>query len=153
MRKYMFWLAFPLASPLSAQTGPSLATVEDRGRPDTTITVTATGTRSEVEDTGQAVTVIGEAEIERVQGADLTSVLERVPGLTYTRNGGLGGLTSVRLRGAEGEQTLVVLDGVRMADQAAPGGGFDFGNLLAGNLEKIEILRGSNSTSCGRPIC
>ncbi len=113
------------------------------------ITVTATGTRIEVEDTGQAVTVIGEAEIEAVQGADLTRVLERAPGVTFTRNGGVGGFTGVRLRGSEAEQVLTVIDGVRVSDPAAPTGGYDFGNLLALDLDKLEILRGSNSTIWG----
>lgn len=117
--------------------------------PETQITVTATGTRIEVRATGQAVTVLGQDEIEAVQGADLTRVLERVPGLTFARNGGAGSFTGVRLRGAEAEQTLVILDGVRVSDQASPGGGFDFGNLTAANLDKLEVLRGSNSTVWG----
>jgi len=113
------------------------------------ITVTATGTRIELEDTGQAITVIGEDEIQSLQGPDFTRVLERVPGLTLSRNGGLGSFTGVRLRGAEAEQVLVVVDGVRVADPAAPSGGFDFGNLLSSNLAKVEVLRGSNSTIWG----
>jgi len=117
--------------------------------PETTITVTATGTRIEVEDTGQAVTVMGEAEIEAVQGADLTRVFERAPGVTLTRNGGTGSFTGLRLRGSEAEQVLTIVDGVRMADPAAPSGGFDFGTLLALDLAKLEILRGSNSTIWG----
>ena len=152
MRKYLFF-----GVSLSALSIPSVAQDEVDSRlisqfdlPDeATITVTATGTRSEVEDTGQSVNVIGEDEIDSVQGADLTRVLERVPGLTFSRNGAAGSVTSVRLRGAEGEQTLVIVDGVRVADQAAPGGGFDFGNLLTSNLAKVEVLRGSNSTIWG----
>jgi vitamin B12 transporter len=113
------------------------------------ITVTATGTRIEVEDTGQSVTVFGLGEIAEVQGADLTRVLQRVPGVTIARNGGAGSFTGVRVRGAEAEQLLTIIDGVRLSDPAAPGGGFDFGNLLTGDLEKVELLRGSNSTVWG----
>lgn len=116
---------------------------------ETTITVTATGTRTEVEDTGQAVTVIGQSEIEAVQGHDVTRVLTRAPGVTFARNGPPGAFTGVRVRGAEAEQLLVILDGVRVSDPAAPGGGFDFANLGAGNLAKIDLLRGSNSTIWG----
>jgi vitamin B12 transporter len=152
MRKYLFSsvsLAV-FASPLAAQVADDTITLEGiRAVDEATITVTATGTRIEVEDTGMAVTVLGEGEIASVQGADLTRVLERVPGLTVTRNGGAGSFTGVRLRGAEAEQTLVVLDGVRVADPAAPGGGFDLGNLLSANLAKIEVMRGSNSTIWG----
>lgn len=116
---------------------------------ETSITVTATGTRTEVEDTGQAVTVIGRDEIESVQGHDITRVLERAPGITISRNGPPGAFTGVRVRGAEAEQLLVILDGVRVSDPAAPGGGFDFAMLPASNLEKIDLLRGSNSTIWG----
>ncbi|MGB3738319.1 MAG: TonB-dependent receptor [Pontixanthobacter sp.] len=117
--------------------------------PETQITITATGSPSEVEDTGQAVTIIGREEIESVQGPDLTRVLERAPGVATTRNGGLGGFTGIRVRGAEAEQLLAFIDGVRVADPASPAGGFDFGNLLSGNLDKIDLLRGSNSTIWG----
>ena len=148
MRKYLFLLASAIASPLSAQDEETISTAAWR-IPETTITVTATGTRSEVEDTGQAVTVSGRDEIVAVQGHDVARVLERAPGVTLARNGPPGGFTGVRVRGAEAEQLLVILDGVRVADPAAPGGGFDFANLPAGNLEKIDLLRGSNSTIWG----
>lgn len=154
MRKYLFLSCclIALAQPVWAQ---EKGLSEDQTHfsapvtPEHHITVTATGNRSEVEDTGQAVAVIGEAEIAQVQGADVTRVLRRVPGVTITRNGGVGGFTGVRVRGAEAEQLLTLIDGVRVADPAAPGGGFDYGNLLAGNLSKIELLRGSNSTIWG----
>ncbi len=141
MFKYLLFLgSAALTQPLLAQT-TSLS--------DTQITVTATGTRSEVEDTGQPVTVIGQDEIDAVQGADVTRVLRRAPGVTITRNGPPGAFTGVRVRGAAAEQLLVLIDGVRVADAAAPGGGFDFGNLAAGEIEKLDLLRGSNSTIWG----
>lgn len=138
MFKYLLFLS----SAAIAQ--PALAQVSD-----SQITVTATGTRSEIEDTGQPVTVIDEAEIDAVQGADLTRVLQRAPGVTITRNGPPGAFTGVRVRGATAEQLLVLVDGVKVADPAAPGGGFDFGNLAAGEIEKLDLLRGSNSTIWG----
>jgi len=163
MRNYLIIGAslVALAAPLQAQDGSDDAAAEPRTpkissdpfadfRPEETeITVTATGTRIELEDTGQAVTVIGEEEIQSIQGADLTRVLERVPGLAVSRDGGVGAVTNVGLRGAKGEQLLVLIDGVRVADPASPGGAFDFGNLLTSNLAKIEVLRGSNSTIWG----
>ncbi|KLI63575.1 TonB-dependent receptor plug domain-containing protein [Aurantiacibacter marinus] len=156
MYKYLFFgvSLSALALPAMAQDGPNgeeqtrLAS-DSIERAEDTITVTATGTRIELEDTGQAITIIGEEEIRRVQGPDLTRVLERVPGLTFSRNGGQGGFTGVRLRGSEAEQVLTIVDGVRVSDPASPGGGFDFGNLLSSNLSKLEVLRGSNSTIWG----
>ena len=113
------------------------------------ITVTANGIGSPVEQTGQAVTLIARDEIDAVQGSDPARILQRVPGLTLARNGGVGGFTGVRLRGAEAEQLLVLIDGVRVADPAAPGGGYDFGNLLLGTVGRIDVLRGANSTIWG----
>ena len=70
-------------------------------------------------------------EIADAQGPDLTRVLERLPGVTLSRNGGIGGFTGLRVRGADAEQVLVLVDGVRVVDVASPGDGFDFGNLLS----------------------
>ena len=116
---------------------------------DNFITVVATGDPVPLDQAGQPVSVISGEEIDRIQGADLTRVLERAPGVTVSRNGGLGGFTGVRVRGADAEQLLVLIDGVRVADVASPGGGFDFGNLLAGSIDKLELLRGSNSVVWG----
>nr|WP_247712051.1 TonB-dependent receptor [Qipengyuania qiaonensis] len=100
-------------------------------------------------NTGQSVTVIGREEIESIQGADPARALSRVPGLSLSRSGGVGTVTSVNVRGANPDQLLVLVDGVRVADQASPSGGFDFGNLLLGTAGKIDVLRGSNSTIWG----
>ncbi|WP_296676359.1 TonB-dependent siderophore receptor [Novosphingobium sp.] len=113
------------------------------------IIVVATGNRETIEQTGQAVGVIVADEIARVQGADLTRVLERLPGVTFTRNGGLGSTTGLFVRGANSEQLLVLVDGVRMEDTAAPSGGFDLGTLTTAGIGKIELLRGSNSVAWG----
>lgn len=136
---------------------PALAQDAERGEivfadfriPDAEITVTATGSETRLVDTGQPVTVIARDEIESVQGADLTRVLERAPGVTFSRNGGVGSFTGVRVRGADAEQLLVMVDEVRVNDPASPAGGFDFGNLLSGNIQSIELLRGANSTIWG----
>jgi len=116
---------------------------------DETITVVATGQAQRIEDVGQTVSIIGSDEIAAVQGPDITRVLERLPGVTTARSGPLGSQTSLFVRGANSEQVLVLIDGVRMADAAAPSGGFDFGTLLPAGIGKVELLRGSNSVVWG----
>ena len=149
MIKYLFSAVSLLAFHVPATAQEALPPASESEADETSITVTATGTRTTVEGTGQSVTVIGSDEIERVQSADITRVLERAPGVTFSRNGGVGSFTGVRLRGSEAEQVLTVLDGVRVADPAAPSGGFDYGTLLALDLDKVEVLRNSNSTIWG----
>jgi vitamin B12 transporter len=116
---------------------------------DEEITVLATGSRLEIDQAGQPVSVIGAEEIASIQGPDITRVLERLPGVTLARNGGPGSTTSLFVRGANSQQLLVLVDGIRVADVAAPGGGYDFGNLTTGGLGRVELLRGSNSVVWG----
>lgn len=115
----------------------------------TDLIVTATGVPQAAETIGQAVTVIDRETIETRQTVALSDLLATTPGVTFTRNGGLGTVTGVRIRGAEGDQTLTLLDGVRVNDPSSPGGGFDFANLLTASVERVEVLRGPNSVPWG----
>ncbi|WP_144095573.1 TonB-dependent receptor plug domain-containing protein [Croceicoccus sediminis] len=154
MYKYLFLLSSVLAAPALAQDADGEIEYATAAPPPmveevSTITVTATGLPIDVSQTGQPISIISRDEIESVQGPDLSRVLQRMPGVTATRNGGAGGFTGVRVRGAASEQLLVLIDGVKVNDAASPGGGFDFGNLLAGEIEQIELLRGPNSVAWG----
>ena len=142
MTKFFLLLsAAAIVSPAYAQDIP------DTDAPE--LVVTASRVAQPASEIGQAVTVIDRAEIERRQTVVVSDLLATTPGVTVTRNGTLGALTGVRIRGAESDQTLVVIDGVRVNDPASTGGGFDFGNLLASSVERIEILRGPNSVPWG----
>ena len=114
-----------------------------------TIIVTATGAPTRSGDTGQAVSTLSQSEIDVRQSIGVAELLASQPGVTISRNGGLGGFSAVRIRGAEGEQTLALIDGVKVNDPSSPGGGFDFGSLLIGNIQQIEVLRGPNSVPWG----
>ena len=135
---------------LSAATIVSPAYSQTIADPDTPeLVVTATRSAQPLSEIGQAVTVIDRAEIERRQTTVVSDLLATTPGVTVTRNGTVGALTSVRIRGAEADQTLVVIDGVRVNDPSSTGGGFNFGNLLSSSVERIEILRGPDSVPWG----
>jgi len=143
MKSFKF-LLFASAAMLPAV--PAFAQdVEDDGE----IVVVASGVAQPAAESGRAVTVLDRADLDRVQAVTISDVLATVPGISVTRNGGAGGFTAVRIRGAEGEQTLVLIDGVRVNDPSSPGGGYDFGNLLAGSADRVEVLRGPNSTIWG----
>lgn len=113
------------------------------------IVVVANGSAQRPEKVGQAFTLIKREEIEQKQFQTVSDLLATTQGVTVTRNGGIGQTTAVRIRGAEGDQTLTLIDGVRVNDPSSPGGAFDFANLLSGNIERIEILRGPNSVPWG----
>jgi len=98
---------------------------------------------------GQSVTVLTGADIEARQQVLVSDLVSRTVGVAYSRNGGPGGITTLRIRGAEGDQTVAVVDGVKINDPSAPGGGYNFANLLTGDVARIEILRGAQSTLWG----
>ncbi len=113
------------------------------------IVVTANRTAQALDKVGQSITVIDAAEIERRQTQTVADVLRTIPGVSIARSGGIGTSTSVFIRGAESDQTVALVDGIKLNDPSSPGGGFNFGNLLIGNIERIEVLRGPSSVLWG----
>lgn len=148
---FKYWLLLSTAAlpvPALAQDAEAEPPIAEESAEDW-ITVTATGLPGDVSGTGQPVTVIAQDEIVTIQGPDIARILARVPAVSIIRNGPLGSFTGVSVRGAASEQLLVLIDGVRAADQASPSGGFDFGTLLATSVVTIDLLRGANSTIWG----
>jgi len=126
-----------------------LALVSFSAYADDTVVVTATRTEEPLAQVGRSVSVLDAETIARRQSDVVTDLLRNLPGIAVTRNGGIGTSTSVHIRGAESEQTVVLIDGVKLNDPSAPGGGFNFGNLLVGNIARVEVLRGSQSVLWG----
>src|SRR4051794_34143362 len=96
-----------------------LVVADRRAAPDIVVSAGAPQYANQI---GQAVTVITRDEIEQRQTVSISDLLATTPGVTVSRNGGVGTLTAVRIRGAEGEQTLTIIDGVRVNDPSSPGG-------------------------------
>ncbi|MGQ3683986.1 MAG: TonB-dependent receptor plug domain-containing protein [Candidatus Loosdrechtia sp.] len=111
------------------------------------IVVSATRTPQLLKDTGSSVTVITEKDIRNSRAPLLLDVLRQAPGLEVARTGMIGGTTSMFIRGASSAQTLVFIDGVQMNSTTT--GAFNFADLTTDNIERIEILRGPQSTLYG----
>jgi vitamin B12 transporter len=114
-----------------------------------TITVTATRAPTSIDRVAASVTVLDKAAIDRDQDIAVSDLLLRTPGVNLSRNGGFGTNTSLRIRGAETDQTVVVIDGVKLNDPSSAGGGYNFANLLVGDASRIEVLRGPQSILWG----
>ncbi|MEM0985082.1 MAG: TonB-dependent receptor [Pseudomonadota bacterium] len=123
-------------------------TAEDDGRLDTVI---VTGTRFEtpLDQVGRAVSVVTAEEIDIRQQRFVFDALNAVPGVQVIRSGSFGALSSVSLRGLPSDQTLVVQDGVVLNDPSSFGNGFNFANFDTADIERIEVLRGAQSTLYG----
>lgn len=114
-----------------------------------TIIVTATGAPQDRDESGQAISIIDSATIDRSQSWSVGDLLARLPSVRVNSNGSLGAVTGVSLRGAETGQTLVLIDGVPVNDPGSTADAVDFGNLLVGNIRRIEVMRGSNAVPYG----
>ena len=113
------------------------------------VVVLADRTAALASSTGQTITVFDAADIRASQAIGVADLAQTAPGITFSRTGGPGQTTSLFIRGADSDQTLVLIDGVEMDDPTQPGGDYDMSNLLVGDIDHIEILRGAHSTLWG----
>jgi len=113
------------------------------------VVVTATRTAEQIEVTGQSMSVITAEDIAKRQLSFAGDILSATPGITAVRNGGAGQNVSLLVRGAEAGQTLVLVDGIRLNDPSATSGFALVGDILANGLDRVEVLRGPQSTLYG----
>jgi vitamin B12 transporter len=110
------------------------------------IVVTATRTAAAVPQVGASVTVLTREQLSRDRIATVAEALRKVPGLALVQSGGQGQLTSAFVRGGESDYTKVLLDGIPLNE---PGGSYNFANLSATGIDRIEIVRGPQSALFG----
>ena len=110
--------------------------------------VTAALEPIEATDVATSVTVITREQIEQRQVRYLSDLLRDVPGFAVSQSGGPGAQTQVRVRGAEANHLLVLIDGIRANDPAS-GDEFQFEYQTTANIERIEIIRGPQSAIWG----
>lgn len=138
----------PTVTQTVSELSPSKVSFEEKLDEDIEeIVVTATRTKKSIKNVGSSITVIGNEQIENSKAQLVSDVLRQVPGLEVRRNGGIGGTTNIHIRGGTPNQTLVFIDGVQL--NSPTDGSFNFADLTTDNIERVEILRGPQSTLYG----
>ncbi|WDY57507.1 TonB-dependent receptor domain-containing protein [Pseudomonas sp. PSKL.D1] len=97
--------------------------------------------------TSAANTVFTRSDIDRLQPTSVTDLLTRVPGVQVAPTGGRGSLPGIFIRGTKAAQSLVLVDGVRIANATSGDSGLQF--LDIDQIERVEVLRGSRSAVYG----
>jgi vitamin B12 transporter len=139
----MFRLSvLPIAVLCAASPGLAQVLVEEDG----TLVVTATrsGDPTLVRHVGASITLLAPETLIERQTRNVADILRDVPGVAVNRT---TGLTQLRLRGAEANQTLVLIDGIEASDPFLSE--FDFSSLVADEGARIEVLRGQQSALYG----
>ncbi|MGH9668748.1 MAG: TonB-dependent receptor plug domain-containing protein, partial [Terriglobales bacterium] len=131
-------VTLPAASPLAIQ-------LVVAGKPETVV-VTAVGTPLPAAETGSAVAQLDGAQLETMQPYAAADALRFLPGAVVNTAGRRGGLASLFVRGGESRYNKVLVDGVPINE---PGGIFDFGVASLDQVDRLEFVRGAESTLYG----
>ena len=140
-KKFLIVAAAFIGSQLSAQQDTSLLDE---------VVITANKYPNKTSLTGKVVTIITKEQLERSGGKDLSQILTEQAGVYIGgANSNAGKDKSLYLRGARVDHTLITIDGVPVYDASGIGSNFDIRNLSVDQVERIEILKGSQSTLYG----
>ena len=139
-------LTFPLLAPALARAQTSPPVGDSTADQEVVVTAARIG---EVDRNllGSSITVVTAQDLAVRQTDVVSDVLRDVPGVEVSRTGAVGDLTDVRIRGAESNHTLVLIDGIKASDPYQDA--FDFSGLLADEVAKVEVLRGEQSALYG----
>lgn len=140
----------PKAPAAAQQSSKPAARVSEAAQPNApadiaTSVVSATGNAVPVEYEAASVTVVTSGEIDAQQRRTAVDVLKSVPGINVVQTNGPGGTTSLFTRGTNSNHTKVLIDGVDVSDSSSASRTFDFGQLLAMDIDRVEVLRGPQS--------
>jgi vitamin B12 transporter len=111
-----------------------------------TVVVTATRTPALAEETGASISTLENAQLETMNPEAANDAVRFLPGAVVNTAGQRGGLSSLFVRGGDSTYNKVIVDGVTINE---PGGTFDFGTLPLTEANRVEFLRGAQSTLYG----
>lgn len=143
MKKFLFITVSILLNNLLLSQSDTLKTTLSE------VVVTANRTQTPYYSLASSVTIITAEEISKKHYNSVVEVLREVPGLIIVQQGGYGKIANLFMRGANSNHTLVFIDGFKVNDASSPNNAFDFSILNIDDIEKIEIVRGPQSTLYG----
>ena len=113
------------------------------------VIVTATRSLTSTKEVASSFTIITSEQMSKYQKANVLDYLRDAEGIEITQQGGKGSIASAFLRGASPAHLLVLIDGIKMNNPSSPDNAYDLSTLLVDYVDRIEIVRGPQSTLYG----
>ena len=111
-----------------------------------TVVVSATRNLVPVDETGASVSTLESSQLINMQPVAVSDAIRFLPGVVVNTAGQRGNIASLFVRGGDSTYNKVIIDGVPVTD---PGGTFDFGTVPLAGVDRLEVLRGAQSTLYG----
>ena len=140
----IFFCAISIVAIAHGQNQPTTPPSDSESEP---IVVTATRLETPLDQSPASVSVVTSSDMEEKQIERVADALREVPGLSVVQTGTPGQLTSVFTRGLRSEHTQVLLDGIPINQGLQ--GAFNFADLTTDDIDRIEVVRGPQSTLYG----
>lgn len=137
---FVYFLAIPFL--LYAQNDTIKTTLDE-------VVISANKTETPYYSLASSVSIINSTDITKTQAHSVFDLLRYIPGISVIQQGGIGKLSNTFIRGANPNHALVIVDGIEMNDPSSPNNAFDFSSLCTYDVEKIEVVRGPQSTLYG----
>jgi vitamin B12 transporter len=139
---YLVIIIFPICS--FAQNKDSIKTYQLSD-----VVISATRTETSLMELANSITIIDSTEIKRRNKTTVFELLKDEYGISFTQEGGANKLASIYIRGSNSNHTLVLVDGAAVNMPSDVGNSYDFSYLTPDNIDRIEVLRGPQSTLYG----
>lgn len=140
-------LAQSAPTPTTTESAPTQTQVKPQAQTLAPVVVTASRTSQSVTEALPHTTVVTQDDIVNSQAPDLRSLLRNQAGVEFSTNGGMGSNTTMFMRGANSNQVLILVDGVRISGVSS--GTAQLANILPDQIDHVEIVRGNVSALYG----